>query len=199
MLTCNDKDCEYRNDKFLHNRDQLNKDTFEKSYTFYPKKESETLQEPHLDPSVFFIDAKHEATLKTTIPTKLLEDLAKQAEEAACKLNSITSSPNRRRVYFYKYLALYHQTALQNHNIPNNSKQEAINRVTNLVVDTHFLARIITYFDCIKNQTQTFSQTIKYYKEMAYPEADRIIKEKFNINFKPISDLESLFLDHSFQ
>ena len=128
MLTCNNKDCEYLNEKFLHNRDQLYKDILEKSYSFYPKKKSEILQEPQLDSSIFFIDAKHEATLKTTIPTKLLEDLAKQAEEVACKLNNITSSQNRRRVYFYKYLALYHRIALENHNIPNNSKQEAIKR-----------------------------------------------------------------------
>lgn len=199
MLTCNNKDCEYLNEKLLHNRDQLYKDILEKSYSFYPKKETEILQEPHLDSSIFFIDAKHEATLKTTIPTKLLEDLAKQAEEAACKLNNITSSPNRRRVYFYKYLALYHQTALENHNIPINSKQEAINRATPSIVDTHFLARIITYFDCIQNKSHTFSQIIKYYNDTAYPEAEKILKEKFNINFQPITNLESLFLDHSFQ
>ena len=199
MLTCNNKDCEYLNEKFLHNRDQLYKDILEKSYSFYPKKESEILQEPQLDSSIFFIDAKHEATLKTTIPTKLLEDLAKQAEEVACKLNNITSSQNRRRVYFYKYLALYHRIALENHNIPNNSKQEAIKRATLSIIDTHFLARIITYFDCIQNQSHTFSQIIKYYKETAYSEADKILKEKFNINFQPITNLESLFLDHSFQ
>ena len=94
---------------------------------------------------------------------------------------------------------MYHQIALKNHNIPNNSKQEAIKRATPSIIDTHFLARIITYFDCIQNQSHTFSQIIKYYKETAYSEANKILKEKFNINFQPITNLESLFLDHSFQ
>ena len=161
-------------------------------------KEVETLHEPKLDSSIFHINGKHEATLKQTIPTKILENLAKEAEEAVCKLNNITSSLKRCRFYFYKYLALYHKTALENHNIPNTSKQEAMDKATHTVIDTHFLARVITYFDCIKNQTYSFSQIAKYYKETAYVEAENFIKQKFNLNFQPITNLESLFLDHSF-
>ncbi|CAG8585252.1 17995_t:CDS:1, partial [Dentiscutata erythropus] len=94
MLTCNDKDCKYLTEKFFYKRDQLYKDILDKSYTIYPKKDSEILQESTLNPSIFHINGTYEATLKISILTKLLEDLAKTAEEAVCKQNNITTSPN---------------------------------------------------------------------------------------------------------
>ena len=73
-----------------------------------------------------------------------------------------------------------------------------MNTATYTVIDTHFLARIIIYFNCIKDQTHTFLQIAKYYKKTAYVKAENFIKQKFNLNFQPITNLESLFLDHSF-
>ena len=94
MLSCDNKSCEYLEGKNFHNRDKLYKDILEKSYTIYPMKEVETLHEPKLDSSIFYINGRYEATLKQTIPTKVFGNLAKEAEEKACKLNDITSNQN---------------------------------------------------------------------------------------------------------
>ena len=45
------------------------------------------------------------------------------------------------------------------------------------------LARVITYFDIIQNQTISYSDIVKYFKDKAYPSAENMIKEKFQINF----------------
>jgi len=42
----------------------------------YPPGESEQWKAPALDTSIFYIDREHEATLKTKIPTQLLDELA---------------------------------------------------------------------------------------------------------------------------
>ena len=75
--------------------------------------------------------------------------------------------------FFYKYLTLYQQIAAQNHNIDNLIKSTAIDKITNELIDTDFLARVITYFDLIKDKQPSFSQIAKFYKEQAYPEAEQ--------------------------
>ena len=69
------------------------------------------------------------------------------------------------------------------------------------MIDTHFLARIITYFDMIKEEQSTLQQIIKHYKEKALPEAENFLFNKFNINFTEPSLLEDFlfFLEDSFQ
>ena len=58
----------------------------------YPPSESEQWKALPLDTSIFCIDREYEATLKTKIPTQLLDELADQAEENACKANNIKTN-----------------------------------------------------------------------------------------------------------
>ena len=69
------------------------------------------------------------------------------------------------------------------------------------MIDTHFLARIITYFDMIKEEQSTLQQIIKHYKEEALPKAENFLFNKFNITFTEPSLLEDslFFLEDSFQ
>src|SRR5205823_9874016 len=105
---------------------------------------------PTIDPSTFQIDGKNEASFSKPIPTKLLDELTDQAEDFICKQNKVQSNQKHRSYYFYQYLNIYHQTAAENHNIANLSKEDAIEYITAKMIDTHLLARIITYFDIIK-------------------------------------------------
>ena len=69
------------------------------------------------------------------------------------------------------------------------------------IIDTHFLARIITYFNMIKEEQSTLQQIIKYYKEKALPEAEDFLFNKFKVTFTEPSLLEDslFFLEDSFQ
>jgi hypothetical protein len=79
-------------------------------------------------------------------------------------------------------------------------KQQAINFLTPKLIDTDFLARVITYFDCTRNESPNYSAITKFYKEKALPEAETILHEKFNIKFEiPTSITESLFLEQEEQ
>ena len=74
-------------------------------------------------------------------------------------------------------------------------KQQAIDFLTTKLIDTDFLARVITYFDCTRGNSSNYSEIVKFYKEKALPEAETIIFNKFNIKFEiPTSIEESLFL-----
>jgi len=68
------------------------------------------------------------------------------------------------------------------------------------MINTHFLACIITYFDIIKEEQSTLQQIIKHYKEKALPEAESFLFNKFNITFTEPSLLEDslFFLEDSF-
>jgi hypothetical protein len=75
------------------------------------------------------------------------------------------------------------------------NKQQAIDFLTSKLIDTDFLARVITYFDCFHGNSPTYTEISKFYKEKALPEAEAILREKFNVNFEiPVTIEESLFL-----
>ena len=61
----------------------------------HPPGESEQWKAPPLDTSIFYIDREHEASFKVKIPTQLLDELADQAEEHACKANNIKTNTKR--------------------------------------------------------------------------------------------------------
>ena len=84
---------------------------------------------------------------------------------------------------------------MQNYKINLLNKEEAIKTLTEQLIDTHFLARVITYYDTILNNTPTYKTITEFYKTTAIPKAERILKEKFNINFKQVEILDSLFLE----
>ena len=170
------------------------KDIFENSYKSFPK-ESINLDDLHIDESIFFIDGKYEATFFKPLPTKIIDQLADEAEKTYCESNSVETSKGYHNAFFYKYLSTYQQIAAQNLNIDNLTKNNAISYITEKLINTDYLARVITYFDLVKNQKPSFSQIVKFYKDQAYPEAKKLLSEKFNINFQiPESIEDSLFL-----
>ena len=148
-----------------------------------------------MDVSIFHIGREYEATLKTKIPTQLLDELAEQAEEYICKANNVKTNTKCRNYYFYQYLTAYHNHAIQNHKINLLNKEQAIQLLTEQLIDTHFLARIITYYDTILNKTLTYKTITEFYKTTALAEAEKFLKEKFNINFKLVKIVDSLFLE----
>ena len=87
----------------------------------------------------------------------------------------VETRKGRRNAFFYKYLISYQQVAAQNHNIDNLNKESAIDKVTNEIIDTDFLARIITYFDLIKDKQPSFSQIFNFHKTNAYSEAEKLL------------------------
>jgi hypothetical protein len=198
ILTCSTMDCKFRNEQQQHNFTEILDDIFKRSYQLYPKKENETWKSPNIDATIFHIDEKYEASFKNPVPTKVLDELANQAEELTCKLNSTVTNTKRRNFYFYKYLSLYHTTAAENHNILNFDKQKAMEAITTTLIDTYYLARVITYYDFILNKTPSYPQVIKFFKEQAYPEAETYLNNKFKIVFtEPTLIEDSLFFQES--
>jgi hypothetical protein len=213
VLTCKDENCSLLADnsnnpnntanitiKKQHSSSILRR-ALEYSYQLFPKKENETWKQPILKDNLFNKEQKYEATFEKAIPTQLLDQLADQAEKDTCSQNKVITNAKRRNYYFYKYLELYHQAALNNSQLDNLTKDQIINKLLTKVVDTFMLARIITYFDIIQNQTTSYPNIIKYFNDNAYPSAHTLINEKFKINFEdPISLEDSLFLPNpSFQ
>ena len=214
ILTCTNETCKYlktttTTDKpdtetkgkekkeytILHDSDRLYKAVLKYSEAAYPLNESEQWKLPPMDVSIFHTGREYEATLKTKIPTQLLDKLAEQAEEYICKANNVKTNTKHRNYYFYQYLIAYHNHATQNHKINLFNKEQAIQLLTEQLIDTHFLAHIITYYNTILNKTPTYKTITEFYKTSAVPEAERILKEKFNINFKPVEIIDSLFLE----
>ena len=127
-----------------------------------------------------------------------MDKLADQAENFVYEQTKIKTNLKHHNYYFYCYLSLYYQTAAENHNIQSLSKEEAINLLTKNIIDTKFLAQIITYFDVVKNQKSSYLQIVKYFNDTAYPAAEKFLAKKFNLDFQPVSILDSLFLQSLF-
>ncbi|CAG8805102.1 17809_t:CDS:1, partial [Cetraspora pellucida] len=94
------------------------------------------------------------------------------------------TNPKRQAFYFYQYLTIYQNTAAENHNIDKMNKQQAINFLIPKLIDTNFLACIITYFDCTCNESPNYSVKIKFYKEKALPEAEQFYMKNLTSNLK---------------
>jgi hypothetical protein len=192
ILTCKHDNCPYVTDH-KHNTSKLFKDLINKSYEEFPK-ENDTPQ-LQIDTEIFNKNSKHEATFTKPIPTILLDSLADNAEQEFCTNNLTLPSKKRRNGFFYQYLTAYQHKAAENLNIHNLNKDQAINNIITDIVNTDFLARVITYFDLNKTLQTSYTDTVKYYKETAYPEAEKILALKFNLKFQtPLSIEDSLFL-----
>ena len=75
------------------------------------------------------------------------------------------------------------------------NKQQAIESLTSTLIDTDFLARVITYYDCTKGKEPNCTEIFKFYKETALPEAEKILYDKYKIFYNiPTLIEESLFL-----
>ena len=194
ILTCKHTDCTFINENHQYDTPKLFKHILDNSFESFPKK-TFNIEDLHIDESIFHINSEHKATFDKPFPTKLLDKLADEAEALYCSDNLAETREGRRNAFFYKYLISYQQVAAQNHDINNLTKDLAIDKITNEIIDTDFLARIITYFDLIKDKQPSFSQIVNFYKTNAYPEAEKLLITKFNINFQiPSLIEESLFL-----
>ena len=190
---------------YLHNKDQLYKDILAHSYTIFPKKTEEdqsTWKSIKLDFSIFDKDGKYKATFEQRIPTKTLDQLAAQAEKRACELNQVQHNPKspksikRKAFYFYEYMFAYHDAAANNHGIQDMTKDGAIDHLTaEHPIDIEYLARIITHYD--KVLIKTASEISKFVIETALDEAEEILKNKFNFDFKPFLLEDALFITPS--
>src|SRR5690242_17936557 len=118
-------------------------------------------------------------------------------EEQICKINNTKTNPRRRGFLFYQYLANYYRIAAQNHNILNKTKTEAIKFLTKSPIDIDYLARVITYYDLIKDQRISLNQIIKHYNTTFKPEAEKYLFKKFKINFQLVKLEDLLFLELS--
>ena len=70
---------------------------------------------------------------------------------------------------------------MQNYKINLLNKEEGIKFLTEQLIDIHFLARIITYYDIILNNTPTYKIITEFYKTTAIPEAEKILKKNLTL------------------
>jgi hypothetical protein len=172
--------------QYQHNFLQLLNDIFKKSYEDFLKQEN--------DPSIFHKNSKHEASFDKQISTTLLDELATEMEKSACKINNVPTNLKRRSYYFYLHLNLYQNIAAQNYYIDKLNKQKAIDLLTSKPISTELLARVLTFFNS-SDKILTYSQINTYYRETAYPKANKILQDKFQMSYLTPSLIEeSLFL-----
>ena len=188
-------------DEGKHNFSTLLKRYTDYSYELFLKKVCEIWKEPSLKTEQFELEEKYEAIFSKPILTQLLDQLANEAEKEACEFNKVETNSKRRSFYFYQYLNSYHYEAAVNFEITDLSRDQAIEFTCTKTLNTFTLARILTYFDIIRDTTSTYPQIVKYFSEQAFPFAEKYLKEKYNINFQEPENLEdSLFLtETSFQ
>jgi len=75
------------------------------------------------------------------------------------------------------------------------NKQQAIESLTTTLIDTDYLAHVITYYDCTQGKEPSCTEIFKFYKETALPEAEKIPYDKFKVHYKtPTLIEEFLFL-----
>ena len=85
-----------------------------------------------------------------------------------------------------------------NFEIIDLSRDQAIEFTYTKTLNMFTLARILTYFDIIRDTTLTYLQIVKHFSEQAFPYAEKYLKEKHNIHFQEPANLEdSLFLSET--
>jgi hypothetical protein len=109
------------------------------------------------------------------------------------EINKTDHNINRQTYYFYEYFKAFLQAAAQNDEIFNLSYDQAIKKATTQITDIHFLARIITYFEILKQSGTNLSISFiqKKYNEDYYPQAESLIIKEFKyITPKKINDFD---------
>ena len=71
---------------------------------------------------------------------------------------------------------------------------EAKEKLTLQPIDTHYLAKVITYYSINQKSTITITEILKQYKTTFYPEAEKYLNKKFNIKFNNLIQLEETLL-----
>jgi hypothetical protein len=146
--------------------------------------------QPDLDFSIFAKDQKHHATFQNITPLPLFHKLADEAETYFSDNNNTVENPKRRSFYFYSYFRAFLRAAAENDEINNLNEHQAINKITTKPVNTHFLARVITYFYILKQPMISIPEILEAYKTTIYPQAQKILQEKFKIKFQSFKKLK---------
>jgi hypothetical protein len=147
-----------------------------------------------MDFTIFEKDNKYAATFQNPTPTDVLHKLATEAELQTTKLNNVETNSKRQGYFFYCFYKAYLQAAAANDNISNLKLDEAIQLITTDPVNTHFLARVLTYYHIKENEKITLSNIRQIYNNIFYPQADKILATKFNINFTSPTSINILTL-----
>src|SRR6185295_3082596 len=91
----------------------------------------------------------------------------------------------RENYYFYTYFNAYLKAAAINNQIDNLHLHQAIDKIASKPINTHYLARVITYFYIFKSLDKlSISYIRKAYKERFYLEAEKTLLSKFKVEFK---------------
>ena len=114
----------------------------------------------------------------------MLHKLADEAENYFSNTNNTVEDPKRCGFYFYSYFHAFLRAAAENDEISNINEHQAIDKITAKPVNTHFLARVITYFHILKQPTISIPEILETYKTTIYPQAQKILQEKFKIKFQ---------------
>src|ERR1043165_1897082 len=115
--------------------------------------------------------------------------LAAKTEIEFLELNNLDKTEDtdltRESYYFYTYFNAYLKAAAINDQINNLHLHQTINKIASKPIDTHYLARVITYFYILKSLDKlSISYIRKAYKERFYPEAEKTLLSKFKVEFK---------------
>ena len=116
-------------------------------------------------------------------PITLFHKLANSAKLEFTKQNNTETSIKRCTYYFYTYLKAFLGAAAINERISTLNYHQAIQKITSKPTNTHHLARILTYFHLLHQPKLSITQIFAEYRDKFYPQAEKIIFEKFNIQF----------------
>jgi hypothetical protein len=182
-----------------HNLKNLNSYFFKKSFELFPPVKREWIYPP-FNHSIFDKNQTHYASFSKSTPLNFLRSLANEQETKFCELNSVTTNTKRTNFFFYTIFKIYQQAAATNDGILDLEQNQAIDKIAQTPVDTHFLARVITHYQIQQNLKITIPKILELYKTRIFPQAEKILTEKFRINFEnPIQLQDSLFFDNSTQ
>jgi hypothetical protein len=194
------------NSNQLHDFKTISNLIFKQSFKHFPviskmQIDEETkvkIIQPTLDLTIFDKDKTNQASFNIPTPIPLLNKLADEAEKQYISLNQSETNPKRRTYYFYYYFRAFLLAAATNDGIQNLSENEAIKTIIQNPINTHFLARIITYFNISNKKLINLSEIRLKYKTTFYPQAQQIILDTFKIKFtQPKSTSHSLFFNNT--
>ena len=149
---------------------------------------------PTLNCEIFDKNQKHEASFKIPTPIPLFNELADKAEKEFMSLNNSITNIKWRTYYFYTYFKAFLSAASRNDSISELSQHDAIIKVTQNPIDTHYLARILTFYYISHQNPISLPQIHSKYKTTFYPQAQQIIYDKFKINFKQPKSIQQFLL-----
>src|SRR5207237_193235 len=131
----------------------------------------------------FSKDQPHAASFQTPTLISLFHNLANSAEQEFIKQNNTETNIKRQTYYFYTYLKAFLTAAAINEGIQNLSCHQAIQKTISKPTNTHHLARILTYFHVSRQPKLSIKEISTEYKNKFYPQAEKIIFEKFKVQF----------------